>query len=143
MLTTPGLDGLHVGPADLSLGLGLPTFADLTDPELLGALDEVVAAATHHGIVAGVHAPTPNRAVEMAARGFTFVTAASDADLLGRLRTPWLVSTLWELEPLDKQAATGVARSDPRPAPWLTEDRLVSARVACYATVTAIVIPLW
>ena len=26
---TPGLDGLHVGPADLSLALGLQTFADL------------------------------------------------------------------------------------------------------------------
>ena len=81
---TPGLDGLHVGPADLSLGLGLSSFADLGDPELLRALDEVVSAADRHGIVAGVHAPSPERAIEMAARGFTFVTAAADADLLGR-----------------------------------------------------------
>jgi hypothetical protein len=34
--------------------------------------------------VAGVHAPSPERALEMAARGFTFVTAAADADLLAR-----------------------------------------------------------
>lgn len=90
---TPGLDGLHVGPADLSLGLGLPTFADLTDPELLSALDEVVGAASRHGIVADVHAPSPDRAVEMAARGFTFVTAASDADLLGRAASDALART--------------------------------------------------
>jgi 4-hydroxy-2-oxoheptanedioate aldolase len=95
---TPGLDGLHVGPADLSLALGLPTFADLTDPALLRALDEVVAAATRHGIVAGVHAPSPDRAVEMAAHGFTFVTAAVDADLLGRAAADALARTRAGLE---------------------------------------------
>jgi 4-hydroxy-2-oxoheptanedioate aldolase len=95
---TPGLEGLHVGPADLSLALGLSTFADLTDPQLLGALDEVVAAATRHGIVAGVHAPSPERAVEMAACGFTFVTAAADADLLGRAAADALTRTRAGLE---------------------------------------------
>jgi 4-hydroxy-2-oxoheptanedioate aldolase len=90
---TPGLDGLHVGPADLSLALGLPTFADLTDAQLLRALDEVVVAAARHGIVAGVHAPSPERAVEMAARGFTFVTAAADTDLLGRAAADALTRT--------------------------------------------------
>lgn len=91
--STPGLDGIHVGPADLSLGLGVSTFADLGDPELLGALDQVVALASRHGIVAGVHAPSPDRAVEMAARGFTFVTSASDADLLGRAAADALAKT--------------------------------------------------
>ena len=43
--STPGLDGLFVGPADLSLGMGLDTFADFTDPALLAALDSIVAAA--------------------------------------------------------------------------------------------------
>ena len=48
---TPGLDGLFVGPADLSLAMGLDTFADLTDPVLLGMLDTIVEAANaprHH-----------------------------------------------------------------------------------------------
>ena len=80
---TPGLDGLFVGPADLSLATGLETFADLTDPELLKLLDPIVEAADRHGIVAGVHAPAPPRAAEMAARGFRLVSCAVDEDLLG------------------------------------------------------------
>jgi 4-hydroxy-2-oxoheptanedioate aldolase len=79
---TPGLDGLYVGPADLSLGLGLPTFADLADPDLLAALDAVLAACGRSGIVPGVHAPTPDRAARMAARGFRFICPAADVDLL-------------------------------------------------------------
>jgi 4-hydroxy-2-oxoheptanedioate aldolase len=81
---TPGLDGLFVGPADLSLGLGLETFADLADPRTLDALDAVVEAARRHGIVPGIYVPTPERGDEMARRGFRFVTPATDADLLAR-----------------------------------------------------------
>ena len=56
---TPGLDGLFVGPTDLSLAMGLETFADLTDPALLAMLDTIVDTATGHGIEPGVHAPSP------------------------------------------------------------------------------------
>jgi 4-hydroxy-2-oxoheptanedioate aldolase len=79
---TPGLDGLYVGPTDLSLGLGLPSLGDLEDPTLLEALDAVVSAAHAHGIVPGVHAPSPERAARMVERGFRFVCPAVDADLL-------------------------------------------------------------
>ncbi|MEX2203400.1 MAG: aldolase/citrate lyase family protein, partial [Actinomycetota bacterium] len=93
--STPGLDGLYVGPSDLSLGLGLDTFADLRDPRLLEALDAVVDAAKRHEIVAGAHAPSPERSAALAERGFRFVTPAVDASLLadgatasiGRTRT--------------------------------------------------------
>jgi 4-hydroxy-2-oxoheptanedioate aldolase len=80
--STPGLDGLYVGPTDLSLGLGLRTFADLGDARLLEALDAVVHAAKRHEIVAGVHAPSPERSASMAERGFRFVTPAVDASLI-------------------------------------------------------------
>lgn len=79
---TQGLDGLYVGPADLSLSLGLETFADLRDPRLLEALHAVVRAAERHGIVAGVHAPSPERSIEMLERGFRFVTPVVDDDVL-------------------------------------------------------------
>ena len=80
--STPGLDGLYVGPSDLSLGLGLDTFADLGDPRLLEALDAVVDAAKRHEIVAGVHAPSPERTAAMAERGFRFVTPVVDTTLV-------------------------------------------------------------
>lgn len=79
---TPGLDGLFVGPADLSLGMGLDTFADLTDPALLTALDSIVEAAGEHGLTPGIHAPSPTNASAMAGRGFRFVSCAVDEDLL-------------------------------------------------------------
>ena len=80
--STPGLDGLFVGPADLSLGMGLDTFADFTDPALLAALDSVVAVADEHGLTPGIHAPSPENAAAMATRGFRFVSSAVDEDLL-------------------------------------------------------------
>ena len=80
--STPGLDGLFVGPADLSLGMGLDTFADFTDPALLAALDSIVAAAGQHGLTPGIHAPSPTNAAAMAGRGFRFVSCAVDEDLL-------------------------------------------------------------
>lgn len=80
--STPGLDGLFVGPADLSLGMGLDTFADLTDPALLAALDSVIAAALDHDLAPGIHAPSPPDAAAMARRGFRFVSCAVDEDLL-------------------------------------------------------------
>ena len=79
---THGLDGLFVGPADLSLGIGLDTFADLGDPVLLTVLDAIVASATAHGLIPGIHAPSPSSAAAMAYRGFRFVSCAVDEDLL-------------------------------------------------------------
>ncbi len=79
---TPGLDGVYVGPADLSLTLGLETFADLRDARLLEALDRILAATASGGVVPGIHAPTETGALEMARRGFRFVGCAADADLL-------------------------------------------------------------
>jgi 4-hydroxy-2-oxoheptanedioate aldolase len=81
---TPGLDGVYVGPADLSLALGFEGFADLGSNDLLEALDRVVVAASEQGVVPGIHAPSIDRAVEMARRGFRFVGAAGDAELLRR-----------------------------------------------------------
>lgn len=81
---TPGLDGVYVGPADLSLTLGLGTFADLDDPALLAALDLVLEAAGAAGVVPGIHAPAAERAAAMVRRGFRFVGAAGDAELLAQ-----------------------------------------------------------
>lgn len=79
---TPGLDGVYVGPADLSLALGFEGFADLGGRDMLDALDRVVAAASARDVVPGIHAPSIERAVQMARRGFRFVGAAGDAELL-------------------------------------------------------------
>jgi 4-hydroxy-2-oxoheptanedioate aldolase len=80
---TPGLSGLFVGPGDLSLALGLSSFADLGDSPMLDALNQVLGAAKRHGLVPGIYAPQADRALEMVSLGFRFVACAMDANLLG------------------------------------------------------------
>lgn len=105
--STPGLDGLFVGPADLSLGMGLDTFADLTDPALLAALDSVIAAALGHHLAPGIHAPSPPDAAAMARRGFRLVSCAVDEDLLREAASVTLRDT--------RSAETRGARQAPGP----------------------------
>ncbi len=82
IMSTPGLDGIYIGPADLSVSHGKPPATDLTDPDMLAVVDRIVAAAHRHGIIAGIHTATPEHALKMAAKGFRFVTATADNLLL-------------------------------------------------------------
>src|SRR5690606_1042151 len=52
--STPGLDGIYIGPADLALGLGLAPDLDKTDPEHVAAVDRILKACKKNGIVAGI-----------------------------------------------------------------------------------------
>jgi len=80
---TDGLDGVYVGPADLSLTLGFEGFADLGAAEMQEALGRIVDAANAAGVAPGIHSPTTDQAVEMVRAGFLFVGAAGDRELLG------------------------------------------------------------
>jgi 4-hydroxy-2-oxoheptanedioate aldolase len=79
---TEGLDGVYVGPADLSLTLRFQGFADLGADEMRKALARIVEASTSGGIVPGIHSPTADQAIEMMRAGFRFVGAAGDRELL-------------------------------------------------------------
>lgn len=80
----PGLDGLFLGPWDLSLALGLERPGNLEDPVLLAACDRVIAAARKHGLVAGIYADSAAQGLRLAARGFRMVNIATDSALLQR-----------------------------------------------------------
>jgi 4-hydroxy-2-oxoheptanedioate aldolase len=80
--STPGLDGLYIGPGDLSMSLGGRQRVDLTEPNLVEALDAILAAARRHGRVAGLHTNSPDYARRMIDRGFRFVTVMTDTALL-------------------------------------------------------------
>lgn len=76
---TPGLDGIYVGPSDLSLGLGAavpgdPSVAD----EFAAALVRIRAACDAAGIIAGIHTDSGDVAAARLAEGFTLVTVAHD-----------------------------------------------------------------
>jgi 4-hydroxy-2-oxoheptanedioate aldolase len=76
---TPGLDGIYIGPADLSLGVGAAAPGDPAAAEdLAAAMVRIRLACEHNGIIAGVHTPSGEVAAQRLAEGFTFVTVAHD-----------------------------------------------------------------
>jgi 4-hydroxy-2-oxoheptanedioate aldolase len=76
--TTPGLDAVYIGPADLSLSLGCEPRLDHTDPKVVAAIERILDAATKHGIKAGIHCASAAYAQRMISRGFRFATVMSD-----------------------------------------------------------------
>ncbi len=77
--STPGLDGLYVGPSDLSIGLGADNPGDPSiDAEFAVALERIVRACEGNGLVAGIYCPSGEVASRRLAEGFTFVTVAND-----------------------------------------------------------------
>ncbi|MCH1883942.1 aldolase/citrate lyase family protein [Agrococcus sp. ARC_14] len=83
ILDVDGVDGVYVGPYDLSLALGARVpFEDAILPRLDAELERVVAAATARGKIAGVHCADGSQAALRAEQGFTFITAATDVSSL-------------------------------------------------------------
>jgi 4-hydroxy-2-oxoheptanedioate aldolase len=80
--SVPGLDGLYVGPADLSISLGGTERTDYTEPMLVEALHTVLACARRFGVAAGLHCATPEYARKAVGMGFQFVTPSADASYL-------------------------------------------------------------
>lgn len=75
---TPGLDGVYIGPADLSYALGLPPQADNPHPIHIEMCDRIVAAAHKHGKKAGMHTNSAAFSADAIKRGFDLVMLTSD-----------------------------------------------------------------
>jgi len=77
-----GIDGVYIGPSDLSLSLGCRPVFDDVDPPVAQAIDHILARAKAHGLRAGVHNGRSDVARARIAKGFDFVTVSSDARIL-------------------------------------------------------------
>lgn len=85
IVSTPGLDGVYIGPADLTLGLTgrkYPTGFDREEPEMVEAIQTVLRKAHDAGIRAGLHCGTPAYAARAVGWGFDLVTISNDVRLL-------------------------------------------------------------
>ncbi|MQB46482.1 aldolase/citrate lyase family protein [Rhizobium sp. ICMP 5592] len=82
---TPGLDGIYVGPADLTFSLTegrlAPAF-DREEPEMIAALQRIVAACKKNKIRAALHCGTPEYAARAIQWGFDMTTVSGDTRLL-------------------------------------------------------------
>jgi len=82
-----GIDGVYIGPIDLTLGLygrNLPIGVDREEPEMLEAIKKILDTAHTAGKKAGIHCGTPQYAAKMADLGFDLVAVSTDL---------WLFST--------------------------------------------------
>ena len=75
---TDGVDAIYVGPADLSLALGLPPAYEHEAPAHREALERIRAACERHGIIAGIHCDGGAMAARRLQQGFRMVTVAND-----------------------------------------------------------------
>ncbi|MDE2444576.1 MAG: 2,4-dihydroxyhept-2-ene-1,7-dioic acid aldolase [Alphaproteobacteria bacterium] len=85
IVSTPGLDGVYIGPADLTLGLTgrkYPTGFDREEPEMVEAIQKILKAAHKAGIKAALHCGSPTYAAKAIGWGFDLVTISNDVRLL-------------------------------------------------------------
>lgn len=82
---TPGLDGVYIGPSDLTLGVANGRLApglDRREPEMVETIGRILGAARGAGIRAAIHCGSREYAAEAVARGFDMVTIGTDVLLL-------------------------------------------------------------
>jgi 2-dehydro-3-deoxyglucarate aldolase/4-hydroxy-2-oxoheptanedioate aldolase len=80
LMSVPGVDCVMVGPADLSISLGVP--GDFVHPKMVEAIEQVRDACLRHGLIPGIH----NRSTELAQfwkeRGMKFIGCSNDTAML-------------------------------------------------------------
>jgi 4-hydroxy-2-oxoheptanedioate aldolase len=83
ILSVDGIDGVLVGPSDLSIALSDGAFVNPTSSAVAEALTHIAERCAHHGKVAAAFCATGARAKEVAAIGFQLCAVGTD-DLLLR-----------------------------------------------------------
>lgn len=82
---TPGLDGLYIGPSDLSLSLSNGKLApgfDRQEPEMIEAIRKIIDGAHAAGIKAALHCGTSEYAAKAVGWGADLVTLLNDARMI-------------------------------------------------------------
>jgi 2-keto-3-deoxy-L-rhamnonate aldolase RhmA len=80
LLSLPGFDIAMVGPADLSISLGIP--GQFENPLLVSTVDALIAKCNQHGVVPGIQTRSLAMSKFWAARGMRFIGTAAEHALL-------------------------------------------------------------
>ena len=78
ILSVENLNGVYIGPADMSLAYGLKPKFDVKEDPVFSNIKLIVNKAKEHGKIAGIHNGTTQYAKEMITLGYQFVTISSD-----------------------------------------------------------------
>jgi len=79
---TPGIDGVFLGPSDLSASMGL--LGQQNHPDVIAAVTRAFESIRESGTPFGVNAFDPHLAEAYAARGASFLLVGADSALLAR-----------------------------------------------------------
>ncbi len=80
LLSLPGVDIAMVGPADLSIALGIP--GQFENPLLISTVQDLIAKCNRHGVVPGIQTRSLAMSKAWAERGMRFVGCAAEHALL-------------------------------------------------------------
>lgn len=80
--STPGIDGVFVGPSDLAASMGL--LGQQTHPDVVAAVKRALAGAQATGCPVGVNAFDPAAARDYVAAGARFLLVGADVTLVAR-----------------------------------------------------------
>jgi len=86
ILSVKGLDGVFVGPADLSASMGYIKSLPKIEEEVHTAIGKVLEASRKHNVVAGMWAGTVEKSQEYLDQGFQFVALGEDLNYFAKIR---------------------------------------------------------
>jgi 2-keto-3-deoxy-L-rhamnonate aldolase RhmA len=80
LLAVPGIDAVMVGPADLSISLGVP--GEFQHPKMVEAMEAVRDTCNRRGIAPGTQTRTPELARFWKERGMRFLGCSNETAML-------------------------------------------------------------
>jgi 4-hydroxy-2-oxoheptanedioate aldolase len=101
ILSVKGIDGVYIGPSDLSFSMGKTPTLDPGEQDVLTAMDIILKTTRRWGHIAGVHTDGPKTAHKRFAEGFQMCTILNDVRLLASAAA----SAVREARGQDAQAA--------------------------------------
>jgi len=105
IMSTPGVDGIYIGPSDLAFALGL--MPGTTEPEHEETIKTILSTAKKHGIAAGIHTGSARQSRKYLDMGFHMVTLGTDRHFMDRMAKMDLEAVRDNAGSCDDSAATG------------------------------------
>jgi 4-hydroxy-2-oxoheptanedioate aldolase len=105
---TPGLDGIYIGPADLTIGTQEGRLApgfDREEPEMIDLIRHIQSVCSKNNILACLHCGTPEYAAKAISWGFNLTTVSGDSRLLAAAASASVKRWREEVEAKDNEPA--------------------------------------
>ena len=90
IMSTPGMNGIYVGPSDLSLSMGYEPRLDPVEPAVVKEIARIRDTAHKHGLFCGLHCSDAAYARSVQDDGMDLVSIGSDSRMLMTACKGWI-----------------------------------------------------